>query len=246
MNGTITVHQPRVLSLDARFESRLLPRFQRRTPNVASLLPELCLRGLSSGDFTWALRGLLGDGAPLSASSMQRLIEEWQRDYAIGPGQDLSMLEPVYVWADGIDVKVGMGSRRELLLVLIGAPSESTKVVLAVESGHRELSESWTDTLRDLTSRGVRAPACVVGDGSMGLWSAVGCAWLHVAEQLCWNYKLCNVVDAVPLRYEPAVQIAVQSIAAADSAAVAEREVQRFNRVYRLRYPTACDRLNWD
>jgi hypothetical protein len=73
MNGTITSRRPRVRGLDARFENRILPLFQRRTPEIAKLLPELYLHGLSSGDFTVALRGLLGDRAPPSASRVQRL-----------------------------------------------------------------------------------------------------------------------------------------------------------------------------
>ena len=68
LNGTVTVRRPRVRNLDDRFVSRILPLFQRRTPEVAHLLPELYLHGLATGDFTLALRGLLGDGAPLSAS----------------------------------------------------------------------------------------------------------------------------------------------------------------------------------
>ena len=42
--------------------------FQRRTREVTWLLPGLCLRGLSQGDFELALRRLLGLGAPLSPS----------------------------------------------------------------------------------------------------------------------------------------------------------------------------------
>ena len=246
MNGTITVRRPRVRGLDARFESRILPLFQRRTPDVATLLPELYLHGLSSGDFTLALRGLLGDGAPLSASSVQRLTEDWQRDYAQWRRQDLSTLEPVYVWADGIYVKAGLESTKAALLVLIAALADGTKVVLAVESGHRESAESWAEILRDLTARGFRAPACVVGDGALGLWNAVGRVWPHVAEQRCWNHKLRNVVDAVPLKHQPDVQAAVQKIAAAESVVDAERERQRFHRDYRLRFPKACERLDRD
>jgi putative transposase len=246
MNGTISIRRPRVRGLDARFESRILPLFQRRTPEIAKLLPELYLHGLSSGDFTLALRGLLGDGAPLSASSVQRLTEDWQRDYAQWRTQDLSALEPVYVWADGIYVKAGLESTKAALLVLIAALADGTKVVLAVESGHRESSESWAEILRDLTARGLPAPACVVGDGALGLWNAVGQVWPHAAEQRCWNHKLRNVVDAVPLKHQPDVQGAVQRIAAAESVADAEHERQRFHRDYRLRFPKACERLDRD
>ncbi|MDP1861609.1 MAG: hypothetical protein Q8K82_23290 [Gemmatimonadaceae bacterium] len=38
---TITVQRPRVCGLDERFVSRILPLFQRRTPEVAALLPQL-------------------------------------------------------------------------------------------------------------------------------------------------------------------------------------------------------------
>jgi len=169
LNGTVTVRRPRVRNLDDRFVSRILPLFQRRTPEVAHLLPELYLHGLATGDFTLALRGLLGDGAPLSASSVQRLTEDWQRDYQRWWQRDLSALEPVYVWADGIDVKAGLESTKAALLVLIAGLADGSKVVLAVESGHRESTESWAEILRDVTARGLCLPACVIADGALGL-----------------------------------------------------------------------------
>ena len=64
--GTITVRRPRVRDFTERFESKILPLFKRRTEEVGRLLPELYLHGLSEGDFDLALRGLLGEGAPLS------------------------------------------------------------------------------------------------------------------------------------------------------------------------------------
>ena len=173
---------------------------------------------------------------------MQRLTEDWQRDSAPWRTQDLSALEPVYVWADGIYVKAGLESTKAALLVLIAALADGTKVVLAVESGHRESSERWAEILRDLTARGLPAPACVIGDGALGLWNAVGQVWPQAAEQRCWNHQLRNVVDAVPLKYQPDVQGAVPRIAVAD----AEQERQRFHRDDRLRFPEACERLDRD
>ena len=67
-SGAITVRRPRVRGLEERFESRVLPMFKRHTKQVGALLPELYLHGLALGDFDLALRGLLGDGAPLSPS----------------------------------------------------------------------------------------------------------------------------------------------------------------------------------
>ena len=78
--GTITLRRPRGRGLEARFESRVLPLFQRHTQAVGALLPELYLHGLAQGDCALALRGLLGDGAPLSATSIARLRAQWELD----------------------------------------------------------------------------------------------------------------------------------------------------------------------
>ena len=72
-NGTVSVQRPRVRGLEERFESLILPLFRRRTEEVGLLLPQLYLHGLAQGDFELALRGLLGDSAPLSPSSIQWL-----------------------------------------------------------------------------------------------------------------------------------------------------------------------------
>src|SRR5215831_5640544 len=81
MAGTIELRRPRLRGLEQRFESRLLPLFVRRTEQVSELLPQLYLHGLAQGDFELALRGLLGEGAPLSPSSIERLRAEGQLEY---------------------------------------------------------------------------------------------------------------------------------------------------------------------
>src|SRR5688572_13237128 len=116
-SGTITVRRPRVRGLDARFESRILPAFQRRTEQVGELLPELYLHGLAEGDFDLALRGLLGEAAPLSPSSIARLEAGWQAEYDAWLNRPLHDIEVVYLWADGIYVKAGLEKDKAAVLV---------------------------------------------------------------------------------------------------------------------------------
>jgi len=97
------------------------------------LLPRLYLHGLSSGDFELALRGLLGEGAPLSATSLQRLKGVWQAEYEQWKQGDLSQLELVYWWADGLYVKAGIADRKAALLVIVGALSAGRKCCLRVK-----------------------------------------------------------------------------------------------------------------
>ena len=81
---------------EERFESKVIPYFKRRSKAIGDMLPELYLHGLSKGDFDLALRGLLGEGAPLSASSIERLKAKWQLEYEEWKRQDLSSLKVVY------------------------------------------------------------------------------------------------------------------------------------------------------
>jgi putative transposase len=123
---------------------------------VGELLPQLYLHGLALGDFDLALRGLLGDAAPLSPASLIRLKAQWQLEYEAWKRRRLDDLEVAYVWADGLYVKAGLEDSKAALLVVIGALTNGRKVVLAVESGQRESKESWGAVLRDLRARGLR------------------------------------------------------------------------------------------
>lgn len=62
--GTITLRRPRVRGCQDKFESKVLPLFQRRTEEVGHLLPELYFHEQAKHYFELALRGLLGAGAP--------------------------------------------------------------------------------------------------------------------------------------------------------------------------------------
>lgn len=245
-SGTITVKRPRVRDLEERFVSRLLPLFKKSTEQVGALLPELYLHGLSLGDFDLALRGLLGDHAPLSANSIMRLKTAWQAEYATWNRRDLSKVEVVYLWVDGIYVKAGLEKEKAALLVVIGATADGEKVILAVESGHRESSESWATVLRTLKSRGLRCPKLTIGDGHLGIWSGLASVYPKSEEQRCWNHKLRNVLDAVPKKKQPAIKSELQAMAAAETQAECDALQRAFRKAHEGTHPKAVDKLESD
>jgi hypothetical protein len=51
------------------------------------------------------LRGLLGEKAPVPASSVARLKQKWQDEREQWASQSLGDLEVVYLWVDGVYVK---------------------------------------------------------------------------------------------------------------------------------------------
>ena len=248
LTGTIEVRRPRLRGLAERFESRVLPLFQRRSSEVGELLMGLYLHGLSQGDFTLALRGLLGEGAPLSAASIERLRADWQVEYAEWRARPLADRELVYLWADGIYVKAGLETEKAALLVVIGAMSDGRKEVLSVVPGYRESTEAWAAVLRDLRERGLGAPKLVVADGHLGIWGAVREVWPEAAEQRCWNHKITNVRARLPKKAQREAGAVLAAIPYASTRAEAEKRRDAFAAQYRGRYPEAvrCLEDDWE
>ncbi len=248
MNGTITVRRPRVRGTEERFESKIIPFFKRRSKEVGQLLPELYLHGLSKGDFDLALRGLLGEGAPLSASSIERLKSKWQREHEEWKQLDMSKLEVVYQWADGIYVKAGLEKDKAALLVIIGGLTNGKKVFLACESGYRESKESWGGVLRNLTARGLKLGRLTIADGHLGIWYALGEIHPEGKEQRCWNHKIKNVLDCFPKRVRPEAGEYLKRIPYAETLSECERLRDASVARYHKNYPKAVEKLltDWD
>ncbi|HSG29163.1 MAG TPA: IS256 family transposase, partial [Candidatus Krumholzibacterium sp.] len=229
-SGTITVRRPRVRDLEERFESRVLPLFTRRTKEVGDLIPELYLHGLAEGDFELALRGLLGEDAPLSKPTIRRLKAAWAGEFEAWRRRSLEGREVVYVWADGIYVKAGLERDKAALLVVIGAMSDGTKEVLALMSGYRESTESWTAVFRDLVARGLGEPRLLVADGNPGIWAAAVKVWPEAEEQRCWNHKIRNVLDRLPKREHSEAKELLRAVAYAPSVAAALKARKAFTK----------------
>lgn len=241
--GTITVRRPRVRGLAARFESRLLPCFRRRTQQVDHLLPELYLHGLAAGDFDRALRGLLGDEAPISAATVARLKAGWQAEYDTWKQRSLAELEVVYVWVDGIYVKAGLEKEKAALLVVLGALRDGKKVILAVEAGQRESTESWSSVLRELKKRGLNSPQLIIGDGHLGIWGALANVFPAAQEQRCWNHRLVNVLDRVPKPQQATAKAHLRGMMYAETEAQATTLKEKFQAWCRKRGCTAAGEL---
>src|SRR5919201_585265 len=246
LNGTITIQRPRVRGLDERFESALLPLFQQRTKEVSALLPELYLHGLAMGDFELALRGLLGEGAPLSEASLARAKAQWQAEYESWCQRRLEDLDVVYAWADGLYVKAGVEAGKAALLVVIVATSDGKKHVVAVDSGERESIESWSRVLRALKARGLKAPRLLVADGHLGIWGALAAIYPTCDEQRCWNHKFLNVLDQVPQKKQAAVRAWLRKIMYAATREDAERLRKQCVAQYRKLFSKAMDALERD
>jgi len=174
--GTINLGTPRVRDIpegQEPFESKILRKHQRRSDTIDETFLNLFVEGLATRDFEPALRLLVGQKAPLSPSTVSRLTRQFKGQYDAFDDQELSDRRFVYIWADGIYLKAGLGTEKACLMVLIGADREGVKHLIALREGYRESAESWGDLIRDCRRRGMNEPACWIADGALGLWAAV-------------------------------------------------------------------------
>ncbi len=252
--GAIPVRAPRVndkrIDPDsgerARFASTILPAWARKSPQVTEVLPLLYLHGLSSSDFAPALEQFLGTSAGLSAKTITRLTEQWQAEAVAFNKRSLAGTDYVYVWVDGIHLKVRLAQDKVCLLVMIGVRADGTKELIALDDGHRESTESWLDLLRDCKRRGMRAPVLAVGDGALGFWAAVRQVFPETREQRCWFHKIGNVLNALPKSAQPGAKAALAEIWNAEDRAHAEAAARAFAADYGAKWPKAVAKITDD
>jgi putative transposase len=227
----------------ARFRSVILPPWCRRSPKVAEVLPLLYLHGLSSGDFVPALEEFFGSRAGLSASAVTRLTTDWQDEQRAFAARDLSNVDYVYVWVDGVHFTVRLDEARLCTLVMVGVRADGSKELVAVADGYRESTESWADLLRDCKRRGMRAPVLAVGDGALGFWAALREVFPTTREQRCWVHKVANVINCLPKSAQPAARRALAEIRDAEDRGHAEVAIGQFVTAYSAKYPKAVTKI---
>jgi transposase-like protein len=229
-----------------RFSSAILPPWCRKSPRVAEVLPLLYLHGLSSQDFAPALEQFLGSSAGLSASVITKLTVQWQDEAKAFGRRDLSGVDYVYCWADGIHVNVRLEEERLCLLVLVGVRADGTKELITLADGYRESAGSWADLLRDAARRGMRAPVLAVGDGALGFWAALGEVFPQTRAQRCWFHKTGNVLAALPKSAHPGAKKALAEIWGAEDKDHARRAAKAFAELYGVKWPKAAAKISDD
>jgi transposase-like protein len=197
----------------SRFRSSILPPYARRSPKVAEVLPLLYLHGLSTKDFVPALAEFFGTSSGLSAAAITRLTSSWSAEREAFMARDLSGVDYVYCWVDGVHFTVRLGDDDRLcVLVMVGVRTDGRKELIAIADGYRESTESWAELLRHARRKGMRAPVLAVGDGALGFWAAVRDVFPETRWQRDWVHKVANVLNALPASVQAAARRALREI----------------------------------
>jgi transposase-like protein len=254
--GDVPIKQPRVRDRRAAgereaFHSSILPPYLRKTKSLEDLLPWLYLKGVSTGDFSEALAGLLGpEASGLSASTITRMKAGWEDEYKDWQGRSLKGKRYVYLWADGIYFNVRLedpGNRRQCILVLMGATLEGKKELIAVADGYRESEQSWYELLASVRSRGLTIdPKLATGDGALGFWKALTKVFPATRIQRCWVHKTANVLNKLPKGLQAKAKSMLHEIWMAETKAAALKAFALFADSFRSKYEAAVSCLEVD
>ncbi|WSE09219.1 IS256 family transposase [Streptomyces sp. NBC_01445] len=176
-------------------------------------------------------------------ATVTRLTTQWQADHKAFGERDLSATDYVYVWADGIHLRIRLEETKAAVLVVMGVRADGTKEPIAMADGYRESTESWASLLRDAARRGMRAPVLAVGDGALGFWNALHEVFPETRHQRCWVHKTANVLDSLPKSAQPAAKKAIQDICNAEDKEHAARAVKAFEKQYKAKFPKAVKKI---
>lgn len=196
--GSLEVSYPQFRNAPQPFSSKLEPALRNRSDTVEVLALQMWVSGLSHADVAKIFRRDLGV-KNMSESVIQQLCQECKRHYEEFCRQDLSKLDLVYLFLDGIYLPLGKGRKtKEAILVATGVTRAGRKVLLGLGMGPRESFEAWRSFLSGLKERGLNDPLLAVRDSNPGLIRALREIYPYTAQQVCLAHKMRNLVAKMP------------------------------------------------
>jgi len=218
--------------------STIVPRYQRRMPEVNEAVIATYLAGGNTRRIRGALQPLL-KAAPLSKSAVSRVIVTLKDGLEAWRTRSLTDLNVIYVYLDGFAVRVRSAGKVVSVPVLgiVGVLPDGHKHLLALELCAGESFAAWKGCLDDLVARGLRTPVLAIIDGNAGLRRAVGEIWPRAAVQRCCVHKLRNLERKAPKHVLAEIRDDFHRIVYAGNADAARVAYAAFERAWGKRCP---------
>src|SRR3989454_6958186 len=245
--ATITVPRGRLFTPaggSEEWQSRLLPRYARRTREVDAALIGLYLSGTNTRRVKLALRPLL-KGAPLSKSAVSRVVAGLQDQYQTWRHRELSGEALKVLYLDAVWLRVRLAKKIEKLpvAVAVGVREDGTKVLVGRWAYASEGRGGRGGGVGEPGRAGVPIPALVVIDGSKGLRGAVSEGWPQAAVQRCTVHKLRNLEAHAPKRLHDELREDYREIVYAEDEKAARRAWLKFPTQWKKRCPAGVESL---
>ena len=229
------------------FLPRGLQPFQRRAAEVALLIREAFLRGISTRQVGRVVATLTGE--VVSAQTVSQLTRDL--DQAVRAFHQARLSDDyAYLFLDGVSLRVRRpaGRKRVQMLVAYGVGRDGRRQLLAFLRSQGESQAQWEALLQDLYRRGLEGKhlGLIVTDGCPGLAAAIPTVYPRVRHQRCWVHKMRNILEKVRRRDYEEVKRGAQAIYLAANRAQAEAAFRAFRGRWRREYGSMVRRLEQD
>lgn len=216
---------------EREWSSKVLPRYQRRLPELNEAIAGAYLAGTNTRRIKGALRPLL-KAAPLSRSAVSRVVGTLKSSLDAWRSRSLEGLEVVYLYLDAIALRVRTAGKvvSSPVLVAVAVLADGQKQLLSLEMCGSESNEAWKGFLDDLVARKLAAPMLCVIDGNPGLRRAVQLVWPKAAVQRCAVHKLRNMQRKAPKHAQEEIADDFHEIVYAKDSKAAEAARDAFRR----------------
>jgi putative transposase len=224
-----------------------LDKFQRRAPELAMLIREAFLRGISTRQVGRVVATLTGETVSAqTVSNLTRDLDQAVKEFHQATLKD----EWAYLFLDGVNLKVRRPAGRQCvqMLVAYGVRQDGTRQLLGFLRTKGESQANWEALLNDLYRRGLKGDKLllVVTDGCPGLAAAIQTVYPRAAHQRCWVHKMRNILEKVRKRDYDAVKADAQAIYLADGRRQAVAAARAFCRRWRSEYSSVVKQLERD
>jgi len=234
----LSISVPRLRGTKRPFVSRVLKGMAQLAEKVRVLALEAYIRGLSTRDIEQTFvdehqRGLL------SRSAVSRLSERLYQAYESFSRRDLSGLDVVVLFADGVYEAVRRYTNNQALLCAWGICSDGKKMLIHLAAVQSESEQAWESFFEDLQKRGLRHPLLVVSDGNNGVIAAIERKFPLSDRQRCLVHKLRNIAAKLPRDVQEVVLQEFKEVYYANSRETANLLGARLIEKYAATYPAA-------
>jgi transposase-like protein len=197
---------------------------------------EMYTRGLSTRDIEATLVDENGDPL-LSRSSISRMSEELYAEYEAFAERDLSGLDVVYLFLDGVYEAVRRYTHNQAILCAWAILSDGSKTIVHLEAAVSESLDAWSGFLENVLARGMPHPLVVVSDGAPALKAAIERHLPQSDRQRCIAHKLRNLTARMPLEVKDQLLAEVKAVYYAPDEETARLLAERFTTTYAASYP---------
>jgi transposase-like protein len=237
-NGSATISVPRDRNGD--FESRVLPKGERKTNELENRIISMYGRGLTNSDVKEHLIETYGveiSEAEISIITDKILpeIQEWQN----------RVLESTYVivWLDCIHSPIRIEGKVEqrATYIALGLTKQGKKEILGMwVSDGAESAKYWLSVLQELKARGVQDILIACTDGLTGFNESLKAAYPKTIHQKCIIHQIRNTLKYINSKDQKQYLQDLKTVYTATTETQAKINLDKVSETWKKKYPAAA------